>query len=219
MMKTLVRRAVASLVRWAVVEDDGADRGPEPWQQIRAGEQSGISLAVFPYGFHAVAPPRSRALRWLLGGEGGNRAHLPLSGKQRPRIASGEVVVFHPETGSKVWFRADGSIDVDATGDLRAVAAGDVSVEAGGDLAAQATGAVSIEAGTTLAATAAVSATITAPTVTVAGHLAQTGDNVGLRGATPVPLPVVTGGAGNVPALENLLAALDLQGIIDDQHG
>lgn len=52
----------------------------------------------------------------------------------------------------------------------------------------------------------------------ISGDLDQDGPNVGLRGSTPVPKPVVTGDKATQlsTVVANLLAALELQGIIDD---
>lgn len=166
-MRGLVARAIAGLVRWAVVESDGADRGPVPFQQVRSMDQSGRSVAWYPYGFHAVAPAGTLAARLLVSGQADAVVHLPGSPKERPRLAAGEVAAYHPETGSSVIFRADGTVEVDATANLRATVAGDASVVAGNDVAVVASGDVVVSASA--------AATVIAPAIALTGPVTITG--------------------------------------------
>lgn len=163
MIREKTRALLGRLLRWAIVEDDGGNAGPQPWQQVRVLGQSGRSVAVYPYGFHAVAPAGSRALVGLVGGEAGNRAHVATSPDDRPALKSGEVSVFHPATGSSVIFREDGSVEVDAVADLRATVAGNASIIAQANAVLQALGSVFVSSGG--------AAQIIAPTVTVTGNL------------------------------------------------
>ena len=214
-MRRVLQRAVGSFLRWAVVEDDGADRGPVPWQQIRSLGQAGRSVAWYPYGFHAVAPAGSLGPRGSISGQADAQIHFPGSPKERPRLKPGEVAVYHPTTGSFAIFRADGSIEISTAADLTAAVAGDVSVDAGGTITILAAGSVAV--------TAAVAATVTAPTITLAGnagitgHLDQDGANIGFRGSTPIAKPVIDGTKTGGTAQNQLLIALDAMGIIDDQ--
>lgn len=154
-----VKNAIRRLIRWAVTETDASESGTYQTQQISYLGRPGKSASAYPYGFSANAPKGVLAVLLSISGQSDARAHMPISGPKRIRLASGEVVVFHPNTGSKVHFRSDGSIEVDAKADVRVTAAG----------------AITAVAGTTLTATAAVSAAITAPTVTITGNLVVTG--------------------------------------------
>lgn len=167
MIRGRTRALLARLLRWAIVEDDGGNAGPQPWQQVRVMGQSGRSVAVYPYGFHAVSPAGSRALVGQVGGDAGNRAHFPTSPDDRPALKSGEVAVFHPATGSSVIFREDGSIEVDAVGDLKATAAGDATIVTQGSFVASAAGQAFIQS--------VGNAQVIAPIVTVTGNLIVTG--------------------------------------------
>lgn len=222
-MKKFVRRAVRNVLAWAVVEIDGSNQGTTPWQQVRAFGQAARSVQWYPYGFFAVAPAGTLSVRATLADQTDAHVHFPGSPTQRPDGVSGECGIYHPETGSWVIFRADGSIEVSAAKDLRAAVAGalsadvvgNASVTAGGTLAATATGA--------LTATSAVSATVTAPTISLAGnvgitgHLDQDGANIGFRGSAPIAKPVINGSKSGGTAQNQLLAALHAMGIIDDQ--
>lgn len=167
MIREKTRALLGRLLRWAIVEDDGGNAGPQPWQQVRLLGQSGRSVAVYPYGYHAVAPAGSRALVGLVGGEAGNRAHIATSPDDRPALKSGEVSVFHPATGSSVIFREDGSVEVEAVADIRATAGGDASIVAAGSFVASAGGSAFVNS--------VGNAQVIAPNVTVTGNLIVTG--------------------------------------------
>lgn len=165
-MNQLIRRIAGAFIRWAKVEDDGADRGPIPWQQIRILDQSGRSVEWYPFGYFAVAPVDSLAVAMRISNQPDALVHFPGSPRERPRGRAGECGIYHPETGAVIRFVEGGSIVVETPGD--------VSVEAGGDVDVVCAGAASIDAGTT--------ATVTAPAivangdVTINGDLTVTGD-------------------------------------------
>jgi phage gp45-like len=109
--------AIKRLIRWcrvtrATQKVGATETGPFPNQQVSYLGKLTNSVAWYPYGFHAVAPDDALAL--MLTHAGGNQNHFPGSPRQRILIEDGEVVVYHPLTGSKVHFKANGDIDVDA---------------------------------------------------------------------------------------------------------
>lgn len=168
------RTLVAAVIRWAVVEDDGADRGPIPWQQIRILDQSGRSVEWYPFGYFAVAPAGSMALSMQVSNQPDALVHLPGSPRERPRGKTGECGIYHPESGAVIRFLEGGAIDIQTPGDVSVDALGSIVAVAGGDLSATIGGSATV--------TAAVAATMTAPTivangdVTINGDLSVTGD-------------------------------------------
>lgn len=168
------RTLVAAVIRWAVVEDDGADRGPIPWQQIRILDQSGRSVEWYPFGYFAVAPAGSMALSMQVSNQPDALVHLPGSPRERPRGKTGECGIYHPESGAVIRFLEGGAIDIQTPGDVSVDALGSIVAVAGGDLTATIGGSATV--------TAAVAATMTAPTivangdVTINGDLSVTGD-------------------------------------------
>ncbi len=170
-----VRALVARVVRWAVVDVDGGDVGPFPWQSVSFLGQRGRSAAWYPYGFAALAPAGSPALMLGMSGQVDTLAHVPGSPASRPILASGEVAVYHPETGSWVKFRADGSVEVFAKKDLTASAVGNAVLAAVGNVSVLASGTALVNApAVTVSASASVA--LVAPAVNVTGTVTITGD-------------------------------------------
>jgi phage baseplate assembly protein gpV len=66
-----------------------------------------------PYGSHANVPEDFMAVLFQLSAQEQNRVVLPISIFERPHpIGSGEVVYYHPVTGSQIHFKNNGDIDV-----------------------------------------------------------------------------------------------------------
>lgn len=214
-MKRLLRRAAGAMIRWAVVEDDGGDRGPVSWQQVRILDQSGRSVQWYPFGYFALAPAGSIAVSARMSNQPDALVHFAGSPRERPGARPGECGIYHPATGAIIRFVEDGSIVVETPGDVSVEAAGDVAVNVGGNLSAL--------VGGTAAITAATSATVTAPSivaagnVNVTGNLDQDGANIGFRGSAPIAKPVINGTKTGGTAQNQLLQALHNMGIIDDQ--
>lgn len=106
---------------------DKADGGNElltlPVIQTNALYRGGNAVAWFPYGFHAAPEADNLALQFALEGNASNRVDLVGSPDRRPEIEASEVVVYHPASGSKILFKANGDVLVDAplstfTGDV-----------------------------------------------------------------------------------------------------
>jgi hypothetical protein len=74
------------------------------------------SVAWYPYGFHAVAELDSLGV--MLNQQGDTHLHLVGSPRQRITVGDGEVIVYHPDTGSKVHFKSNGDINVESPGTL-----------------------------------------------------------------------------------------------------
>lgn len=149
---SLVEKRIAKIIRWAATESKADDVGPYQTQRVnylRRG--AGRSASIYPYGFSAAAPAGILSAMLSISGKTDARAHMPISGPERIRLKSGEVVVFHPSTGAKAHFKEDGSIDIESPLD------------------------VSVVAGRNATVVAATLASITAPAITLEGDVTVTG--------------------------------------------
>jgi phage gp45-like len=129
---------VKQLLRWCEVNEDNnesriANPPNIPEQEVQYSGKIGNSVAWFPYGFHANLPKDTRGVMLNLGSEPSNRVVLGGSPDQRILIETGEVVIYHPNSGSKIHFRANGDIDI-ATDTNINVSANDVTLEAAGNV-------------------------------------------------------------------------------------
>lgn len=101
-------------MRWARVTAPGADADQFPVQQIEYLGKVANSFIVFPYGMHANVGADALALLFAVQGASGNKAAIAGSPQKRPKnLAAGEVVFYHPNTGSLIHFRTNGDLDID----------------------------------------------------------------------------------------------------------
>ena len=136
---------IKRLLRWGKVSRDGDDAGNYPVQQVTYLGKVGDALMWFPYGYHAVVPDDTLAFLASMQGHPEARVGFPGSPTLRPRITSPEVVVYHPPTGSKIHFHADGDIEIEGV-DLRVTTTGPTTVTAGGDVTVNSSGDVDVVA-------------------------------------------------------------------------
>lgn len=203
-----VRKMLGKLIRWAVTETGPVDKGAYQSQQIGYLRRPGSkSASIYPYGFNALAPEDILSILLSISGQGDARAHMPISGPDRVKVKPGEVVVYHPATGSKIHFKANGDIDIKAEEQVNIDA---VRLDA------------TISGNHVLRGTLILIPTSVA---TIQGDLAVTGDveidgdlnhdgtNVGFYGGTPVAFQDLTGTATSNVLLQNLLAALGPNGL------
>lgn len=198
-----IKALVGRVIRWSVIEGSTDDTTAFPIQQVSYLGRSGKSAAWYPYGFHARAKAGDLALLFGVGGDSASRLHLPGSPKDRPEIEEGEVVLYHPDTGSKVYLKKDGTIDIVSAVKINQVAP-NVEIEA--------STLITLDTPTVLAtgAAAVIGAT------TLLGDFRQAGAKAGFFGTTPITKPTVTGNRSGGTALTNLLIELDRLGIITD---
>lgn len=170
------------LIQWAAtsLRRRGGSGGETPVQQVSHLGKASNSVPWFPYGFDANVPPNELSvLLGLLGRD--SRAHLPGSPGKAPATQLGEVVVFHPTTGSKVHFLQDGSIQV---------VAGLASV------VVTATGGITLNPGAvpvTINGDLVVTGSITAASVAASGGV-TIGTTLAVTGATTLGAVVTSGG-------------------------
>lgn len=66
----------------------------------------------FPFGFHAEPRRDDVAVSFPI--QGNWLLNLPGSPQDRPELQIGEVSLYHPDSGSKVVMKADGSVQIDS---------------------------------------------------------------------------------------------------------
>jgi len=90
------------------------DKGDKvmPVHQIKYHGKPVKANAWYGYGVFANAPAGTSARLTRLNGCSGNRIITPDAPEDRPDSESGECGIFHPATGSKVHFKANGDIEV-----------------------------------------------------------------------------------------------------------
>lgn len=123
--------AIRNLWRWARVTIVGSDDKEFPFQQVSYLGKAGNAVMWFPYGFHANIPVDTLGLIVGVGGNSEARVMLPGSPKERIKpLAAGEIVVYHPSTGTKIHFKADGNININTIKTLNVIAATKVILNA-----------------------------------------------------------------------------------------
>lgn len=129
-ISTRIARVVARVVRWSVIESTRLDEDPYPHQRVSYLGKEGEAQTWYPYGYNALAPRGSLALMWALAGDSNAYVAMPGSPQQRVKVLEGEVVMYHPLTGSKVHFKQDGSIDIESALAINVNGGADVNVTA-----------------------------------------------------------------------------------------
>jgi phage gp45-like len=92
------------------VSKNTSDNTDRPIQSVEYLGRDGDVEVFFPYGFHANAPKGAMAILFSMLGQSSNKVSLVGSPQERIKVESGEVVVYHPTTKAKTYFKNDGSI-------------------------------------------------------------------------------------------------------------
>ena len=104
-MKSIIKWGATTLARVA-------EAGKVAVQQVSyMGKAARVSTWT-PYGLDSSPPKGKLSLLLSILGNPDNQVGLVGSPGEGPELAETEVVLFHPETGSKAHFLADGSISV-----------------------------------------------------------------------------------------------------------
>jgi len=106
-MKSAIKWAATSLKRVA-------SAGKVAIQQVTYMGKGATVSTWTPYGMDSSPPPGQLALLFSILGNSDNQVGLVGSPGEGPELKPGEVVYFHPLTGSKVHFLADGSILIES---------------------------------------------------------------------------------------------------------
>lgn len=161
MVSRFLRNAIRSILRWALTSGTTSEAADFPQVQVTYQGKAGNALVWEPYGYHARVPASVLGLLYSVRALPQERVFLPGSPRARPRdLEPGEISYYHPDTGSRITFRASGDVEVEAVGNVVVNADGDATVDAGGD--------VSATAGLNATVDATVKVSLTAPTVEIA---------------------------------------------------
>ncbi len=165
------------LIQLVRITAGGLDDKDAPVQQIEYLGKVANGVMVFPFGFHANVDPDSLGIKVTYNAQPENRAIFPLSFLRRPkRLATGEVVVYHPKTGTKIHFRDNGDIDVVTNtaksgnvnivcNDANITAAGDVAVTNTGTTTIDTTGDITVDSAANVDIIGAISVDVDAPAI------------------------------------------------------
>ena len=106
----------SNVTKWARVSEPMVETADWPYQTVEyLGSGPAPSIPWTPYGLHSSPPPGTTCLLVCLQGDEGARVHMAGSPNKRPVvIAEGEVVIYHPKSGSYMRFLDDGNITIKA---------------------------------------------------------------------------------------------------------
>lgn len=126
-----------NMIRWARITKAGSDTEQFAAQQMEYLGKVADGLIVFPYGIHANVPADSLALMFAVQGNPDNRAAIAWTPKDRPKLASGEVALYHPPTDAFIIWRKTGDLDIETgnngTANLN-IKCKDANITASGDV-------------------------------------------------------------------------------------
>ena len=130
-----VMSRIKSLMKLGKTSRETDDSGTFPVQQVTYMGKVCDAVMWLPYGFHANIPEDQLAVLLSMQGNPEARIALPGSPLSRPRLETpGDMVVFHPQTQSRIHFKSDGSIEIISDSELKVSApdaqfTGDVVVD------------------------------------------------------------------------------------------
>jgi phage gp45-like len=171
---------VKTLLRIAYVTATMDDTGQFPKIQVGYLGKTGDASVWFPFGFHASPDLETVCVIAAMQGNPDSRVAFPGNQDNRPALERGEVVLFHPATGSKVHMKAGGDIEV--------VSTTKVLIDAP---AAQFTGDVEVDGDLDVAGATALSATVTANSKDISdthSHIGSPTAPLGVVSNTGVPI-------------------------------
>ena len=142
------------IIQRAIVTLAGTDDQQFPVQQVTYQGKTADAEVVFPYGLHAnLLTNETLCVLFAINNEEDNRAVMGYTPNLRPTgLDEGEVVLYHPVTGSQIFFRNNGDIDIITDGDegnLNLTIKKDLTLIVGGDANITVTGEANLTAPTT----------------------------------------------------------------------
>ena len=188
-----LQRKMDGLLKLAEVTRPGKDDADYPIQQLGWLGRAGDGVMWFPYGMHANIPADELAIVMSMQGKAEGRIAFPGSPKSRPKeCPEGEVVFYHPKTGSSVRFRNSGDIEITTESAVTVTAptatfTGDVQVD--GDLAVD--GDIQTDSDLTVDGDTALGATVTSNSKDISDthtHIGSLTAPIGLQSNTGVPV-------------------------------
>ena len=105
-----------SIIRLALVTNTSSDDKQFPVQQVTERGKFSDVMVMLPYGIHANMSVD--ALVALLAVNADESSAIAIGGytADRPQMAEGENCIFHPPTGTKIHFKANGTIEINTGG-------------------------------------------------------------------------------------------------------
>lgn len=129
-MKSLLAK-IKSIVKRGYVTRESSDNSFYPIVQISYLGKVGDAEYITPYGYNCNFPVETPVIIWNLQAFENNRACMPFLENDRFKsLAVGEIKVGSPKTGSYVYFKADGKIEIESKGDLDITVNGAVNLTA-----------------------------------------------------------------------------------------
>lgn len=102
-----------NLARWARITKAAITGQQFATQQVSYLGKTADAFMVFPYGVHANVTPDSLALMFAIQDHAANRAAIAWDAKKRPKLAEGEVALYHPPTDAFIIWRQSGDLDIE----------------------------------------------------------------------------------------------------------
>jgi phage gp45-like len=138
---------IKNLIKQCMVRSASADDKAFPILSVSYHEKAADVAHLTPYGVYSNPPANAIGVAFTIEGEEGNRWAIVNTPKTRPKgLAEGEVVVSNTLTGSKVYFKSDGSVFIDAKKDLSITVAGNSTINVTGNCTLTAGGTVEVTA-------------------------------------------------------------------------
>ena len=115
-MPGFLANKLRGLLRWALVTAAGDDVLDFPVQKVTYLGKTSDAVTWFPYGYHANMP--AGTLGVLMAMQGLPEGQIMFGGSPYARgypagpLASGEVLIYHPESKSKLHFKDGGHVDL-----------------------------------------------------------------------------------------------------------
>ncbi len=102
-----------NMIRWARTTKAASDTSDKFYkQQIEYSEKTANTAMIFPYGHLANVPPDALGVMFSVQGNADNRATIAFDNDARPKLASGEVAIYHPDTDAFMIWRSNGDLDI-----------------------------------------------------------------------------------------------------------
>jgi hypothetical protein len=133
-MRSLLTK-IKSLIKRGYVSRASANNSFYQIMQVSYLGKTGDAEYISPYGLYSNCPVDTPVLLWNLQSFENNRAGMPFSEDDRfKNLAVGEVKVGNPVTGSYVYFKADGKIEIESKSEMDISINGNVNLTASGNV-------------------------------------------------------------------------------------
>lgn len=133
-MKSILTK-IKSLIKRGYISRVSTNTSFYQIMQVSYLGKTGDAEYISPYGLYSNCPTKIPVIIWNLQGYENNRAAMPFSEDDRFKdLAVGEVKVGSPVSGSYVYFKADGKIEIKSNGDLDINITGNANLTVSGDV-------------------------------------------------------------------------------------